>query len=97
MNNSCSADHQIMLLCHPDKKKGEAKEVLKDNSFLKNVKKAFDILGDPGKRRGYDSVDPLFEDEIPSEKAVTKSNFYRVSICVIIYCLLMILLKYCHY
>jgi len=72
------AYHQIMLLCHPDKKKGEAKEVLKDNSFLKNVKKAFDILGDPGKRRGYDSVDPLFEDEIPSEKAVTKSNFYRV-------------------
>jgi len=67
-----------MLMCHPDKKKGEVKELLADNSFLKNVKKAFEILGDPAKRKGYDSVDPDFDNECPSEKSVNKDNFFRV-------------------
>ena len=28
---------------------------------------AFEILGDPVKRRSYDSIDPTFDDEIPNK------------------------------
>lgn len=36
---------------------------------------AYEILGNKQKRRSFDSVDPEFEDSIPSS---TKENFFEV-------------------
>jgi len=72
------AYRQLMLVCHPDKKTTEEETEDGDYSFLKNVAKAFDILGDPQKRRAYDSVDPDFDDDIPGEKLNNKNNFFKV-------------------
>jgi len=72
------AYRQLMLVCHPDKKNTEEETEEEDYSFLKNVAKAFDILGDPQKRRAYDSVDPDFDDDIPGDKLSNKSSFFKV-------------------
>ncbi len=37
---------------------------------------ANDILADPKRRRSYDSVDPTFDDVIPSQSASSRENFF---------------------
>ena len=37
---------------------------------------AYDILSDPKRRRSYDSVDPTFDDTVPSQSSSTKENFF---------------------
>jgi len=39
---------------------------------------AYEILGNPVKRRAYDSVDPQFDDSIPSVTPDSRENFYQV-------------------
>ena len=39
---------------------------------------AYDILYDPKKRRAYDSVDPKFDDIVPTQSSANKENFYEV-------------------
>ena len=39
---------------------------------------ANDILSDPKRRRAYDSVDPTFDDSIPSVSSNSRENFYEV-------------------
>lgn len=39
---------------------------------------AYEILGDPRKRRSYDSVDPTFSDVVPPVSTHSKENFYEV-------------------
>ncbi|KXS09172.1 hypothetical protein M427DRAFT_141313 [Gonapodya prolifera JEL478] len=56
---------------HPDKKSDRS-----DDSFFKCIQKAWEVVGDPVKRRQWDSVDPMFEDSIPPAKP--KGNFYKV-------------------
>lgn len=42
-----------------------------------NVVAAVEILSDPVKRRAFDSVDPTFDNTVPS-KAEGKENFFEV-------------------
>ncbi len=37
---------------------------------------AYDILWDPKKRRSFDSVDPTFDDTIPTVSSSSKEHFY---------------------
>ena len=39
---------------------------------------AYEILGNLVKRRSYDSVDPQFDDSIPSVTAESRQNFFEV-------------------
>ena len=39
---------------------------------------AWETLGVPAKRRSYDSVDPEFDDAVPSASESSKANFYEV-------------------
>ncbi|CCW66399.1 unnamed protein product [Phytomonas sp. Hart1] len=57
------------LETHPDKQKDHSDEL------FKKVQRAFDILGDPERRRTYDSSRP-FDDSIP-DAVVEESIFYR--------------------
>lgn len=39
---------------------------------------ANDILSDPKRRRAYDSIDPTFDNAIPSVSQQSKENFFQV-------------------
>ena len=39
---------------------------------------ANDIISDPKRRRAYDSVDPTFDEAIPSVSSHSKENFFKV-------------------
>ncbi|XP_064105361.1 dnaJ homolog subfamily C member 2-like [Macrobrachium nipponense] len=71
--------HRMMVLRHhPDKRRGAGEEVRVDDDYFTCITKAYEILGDPIKRRSYDSVDPEFDDDIPSVNANNKTNFFKV-------------------
>lgn len=70
-----------VLKHHPDKKssKTDSKESkLSEQSLFACITIANDILSNKTKRRAYDSVDPFFDDSIPSVSANSKSNFFEV-------------------
>lgn len=52
-------------------------EIRVDDDYFTNITRAWETLGNPVKRRSYDSVDPYFNDTLPEEKE-TKENFYEV-------------------
>ncbi len=70
-----------MLRHHPDKKKSKAEssdKKLKDEDLFACITIANDILSNKEKRQAYDSIDPLFDDFVPSVNANSKSNFIEV-------------------
>lgn len=69
------AYRKIVLKHHPDKRKAQGEEILSDDDYFTCITKAYEILGTPVKRRSYDSVDPEFDDSIPSGKELEKSFF----------------------
>ncbi|KAJ3092035.1 hypothetical protein HK102_011383 [Quaeritorhiza haematococci] len=64
-----------VLKHHPDKKASTTGST-NDDSFFKCIQKAWEVLGDPVKRRQWDSVDPTFDESIPSAKL--KGDFFAV-------------------
>ncbi|XP_071960464.1 dnaJ homolog subfamily C member 2-like [Antedon mediterranea] len=71
--------HKV-LKHHPDKRKKleGTVQVSEDDDYFTCITKAYDILGNPTKRKSYDSVDPQFEDDVPSVNTYSKENFYQV-------------------
>lgn len=63
-----------ILAHHPDKR-GSSVDV--ETDYFACITRAFEILGDPVKRRSYDSVDPTFNDDIPPISAASKADFYQ--------------------
>lgn len=39
---------------------------------------AYETLGNPLKKRSYDSIDPLFDDDIPSVNTESKEKFLEI-------------------
>lgn len=71
--------HRMMVLRHhPDKRRGAGEEIRDDDDYFTCITKAYEILGDPLKRRSWDSVDPEFDDDVPSVSSNNKSNFFKV-------------------
>lgn len=80
---SAATDEQIkkaykkkVLTHHPDKRKSKGLQVREDDDYFTCITKAYEILGNPVKRRSYDSVDHHFNNEIPSVSSTSKENFY---------------------
>ncbi|XP_051544413.1 dnaJ homolog subfamily C member 2 [Myxocyprinus asiaticus] len=73
------AAHKAMVLKHhPDKRKAAGEQIVEgDNDYFTCITKAIEILSDPVKRRAFDSVDPTFDNTVPS-KAEGKENFFVV-------------------
>ncbi|KAG8039049.1 hypothetical protein G9C98_003356 [Cotesia typhae] len=67
---------QKILKHHPDKRKAMGEEVRADDDYFTCITRAWEMLGNPAKRRSYDSADPDFDDNIPDEKDA-KNNFFR--------------------
>ena len=70
-----------VLKYHPDKKKTRS-DLSDDHSAIKDfftcITKANEILSNTVRRRAYDSVDPMFDDSIPSVNVQSRSNFFEV-------------------
>uniref|UniRef100_A0A671RX02 DnaJ homolog subfamily C member 2 n=1 Tax=Sinocyclocheilus anshuiensis TaxID=1608454 RepID=A0A671RX02_9TELE len=73
------AAHKAMVLKHhPDKRKAAGEQIVEgDNDYFTCITKAMEMLSDPVKRRAFDSVDPTFDNMVPS-KAEGKENFFVV-------------------
>merc|ERR1711874_244596 len=71
------AYRHMVLKHHPDKRRGAGEEILDDDDYFTNITKAYEILGVPSKRRAYDSVDPMFDDDVPSVNSKNKERFFE--------------------
>ncbi|KAH0616479.1 hypothetical protein JD844_027601 [Phrynosoma platyrhinos] len=73
------AAHKAMVLKHhPDKRKAAGEQIGEgDNDYFTCITKAYEILSDPVKRRAFNSIDPTFDNTIPS-KSEGKENFFEV-------------------
>ncbi|KAK5849349.1 hypothetical protein PBY51_008999 [Eleginops maclovinus] len=73
-----AAHKGIVLKHHPDKRKAAGEKIVEgDNDYFTCITKAIEILSDPVKRRAFDSVDPTFDNTVPS-KNEGKENFTEV-------------------
>nr|CAI5864002.1 unnamed protein product [Callosobruchus analis] len=70
-----TAYRKKVLKHHPDKRKAKGEDVKKDDYFT-CITMAYDTLGNPLRRRAYDSVDPEFDNNIPSGSDL-KEDFYE--------------------
>ncbi|XP_011552517.3 dnaJ homolog subfamily C member 2 [Plutella xylostella] len=71
------AYRQKVLKHHPDKRKAQGEDVRSDDDYFTCITKAYEILGTPLKRRSYDSVDPEFDDAIPTQGEIKKEGFFK--------------------
>ncbi|CAH1962831.1 unnamed protein product [Acanthoscelides obtectus] len=69
-----TAYRKKVLKHHPDKRKANGEDVKKDDYFT-CITMAYETLGNPLRRRAYDSVDPEFDNNIPSGSDL-KGDFY---------------------
>ena len=68
-----------VLKHHPDKRRAAGEETKDDDDYFSCITKAFEILGNPVKRKAFDSVDPTFDDTVPEViKKDSKDNFFSV-------------------
>ena len=72
-----------VLKHHPDKKsRNKTKEPflpgLNEHEYFTCITKACEVLGNPVKRRAFDSVDPTFDDSVPSTNSTSKEAFFKV-------------------
>lgn len=64
------AHRRKALKHHPDKRGKKATDL--ESDYYSCITRAMDILGDPIKRRSFDSVDPTFDDTIPGPIKISK-------------------------
>uniref|UniRef100_A0A131XFI1 Putative ribosome-associated chaperone zuotin translation n=1 Tax=Hyalomma excavatum TaxID=257692 RepID=A0A131XFI1_9ACAR len=66
-----------VLLHHPDKRRTAGEQVRDlERDYFSCITRAYEILGNPVRRRSYDSVDPEFDDDIPASCAESRNNFF---------------------
>ena len=65
-----------VLKHHPDKRKHAGQEIKEDDDYFSCITKAFEILGNPVKRKAFDSVDPTINDEVPDVMKKDKTEFF---------------------
>merc|ERR1712025_891039 len=72
------AHRQKVLRHHPDKRKAAGEEIKEDDDYFPCITMAFEILGNPIKSKAFDSVDPLFDDEVPEVMKKEKDDFFKI-------------------
>ena len=70
------AYRQKVLKHHPDKRRAQGEDIREDDDYFTCITKAFENLGTASKRRAFDSVDPLFDDEIPDPIKDNSKDFF---------------------
>lgn len=72
-----TAYRKIVLKHHPDKRKALGEEIRPDDDYFTCITMAYEILGNPLKRRSYDSVDPYFDNSLPTN-VDSKKDFFAI-------------------
>lgn len=72
------AYRQKVLKHHPDKRRGAGEEIREEDDYFTCITRAYETLGTPAKRVSFDSVDPLFDEEIPDGKISKPEKFFKV-------------------
>ncbi|KAL3853214.1 hypothetical protein ACJMK2_016771 [Sinanodonta woodiana] len=68
-----------VLKHHPDKRRARGLQVKDgEDDYFTCITRAYEILGNPLKRRAYDSADPQFDDSVPPVNTQSKENFLSV-------------------
>lgn len=70
-----------VLKHHPDKKKNKSQsssKLVSNEDYFQCITKANDTLSNINRRRAYDSVDPVFDDDVPAVNNNNKVNFFEV-------------------
>lgn len=75
------AYRKIVLKHHPDKRKGQGETINPDDDYFTCITRAYEFLGVPAKRRSYDSIDPTFNDDFPTQSEVEKDFFGVLGPC----------------
>ncbi|CAG9766260.1 unnamed protein product [Ceutorhynchus assimilis] len=70
-----TAYRKKVLKHHPDKRKALGEEIKPDDDYFTNITMANETLGTIQKRRAYDSVDPEFDNNIPTNAEIKKDFF----------------------
>ncbi|XP_060837160.1 dnaJ homolog subfamily C member 2 [Rhopalosiphum padi] len=73
-----TAYRRRVLNHHPDKRKKLGEKVQGDDDYFTCITKAWETLGNKTKRRAYDSIDPKFDNSIPSKETAKKSDFFEL-------------------
>jgi DnaJ family protein C protein 2 len=76
------AYRKIVLKHHPDKRKGQGEQVDPDNDYFTCITRAYEFLGNQLKRRSYDSIDPFFNDDLPTQSEIDKDFFKALAPCI---------------
>merc|ERR1712018_621521 len=71
------AYRQKVLKHHPDKRRGQGEEIREDDDYFTCITKAFENLCTSNKRKAFDSVDPLFDDDIPDTIKDNSKDFFE--------------------
>jgi len=71
-----------VLKHHPDKRKGGGANINPDDDYFTCITRAYEFLGNPPKRRSYDSVDPFFNDELPTQSEIDRDYFGILGPCI---------------
>ncbi|XP_017135366.1 dnaJ homolog subfamily C member 2 [Drosophila miranda] len=69
------AYRRMVLQHHPDKRKAKGEVVINDEDYFTCITKAYEILGTSKPRRSFDSVDPEFDDSLPSQTEIDNDYF----------------------
>uniref|UniRef100_A0A240PP91 Uncharacterized protein n=1 Tax=Anopheles christyi TaxID=43041 RepID=A0A240PP91_9DIPT len=69
------AYRKIVLKHHPDKRKALGENVKQDDDYFHCITMAYETLGTLKNRRAFDSIDPEFDDALPSQSEVDKDFF----------------------
>lgn len=71
------AYRKIVLKHHPDKRKALGEEIRPDDDYFTCITMAYETLGSLSRKRAYDSVDPEFDDSLPSSN-VLSTEFFQI-------------------
>uniref|UniRef100_A0A0N4Z3P0 DnaJ homolog subfamily C member 2 n=1 Tax=Parastrongyloides trichosuri TaxID=131310 RepID=A0A0N4Z3P0_PARTI len=75
-----NAYRRKVLIYHPDKSKKSTGLSKKELEIIFGcIQKSYELMGDTiEKRRSYDSIDPEFDEDLPSEKSINSENIFKV-------------------
>jgi len=61
-------DRKAVLKHHPDKRRRKGEETAANDSddYFTCITRAYEVLGSLESQRAYDSIDPNFDDDVPS-------------------------------
>lgn len=72
-----TAYRKMVLKHHPDKRKALGEDIRTDDDYFTCITMAYETLGNLTKRRSYDSVDPEFDNAVPSGGDL-KEDFFKL-------------------